>query len=333
MRKTLITLTAAIALEACAGMPKQDSKVDEVVQKILQEPRHPIMLSNGDAGYDAVAKQFESLEPWKKLDPKIKAKAQFQLDGRTAIAFRDTDGVLGVQPTDAVHAAMPYDVKNLVALASDELKANIKTYDKVVKKAFKDGLLSHKEKAGFEEYLSRVVKAYQKEKAPLAKLHIRQLIAEISGVLEYAKNKPKRKWSLALGYDDGKDIGLTSNPQVIDLEEGALFNKLKDHEVNRAMKQATGDNEIVSFRPGKSNKGDAKYWTHIDPATSGKSIVNTDSVGLDYGTRISPHRFARALDGKGKHGGIVGVWIQGTTPGYNITGKLEDALYGDKTVQ
>ena len=333
MKKTLISLGLAAFLGCVPVQHKQDSDFDEAVQKVLSEKIHPVLLNKGEAGYDPVAKQFESVEAYKKLEEKLKAAVEFQLEGRTAIAFTDTDGVVGVGPEDTVHGEVAYDIKNLVELASDELKESIKTYDETVKLVFEDGLLSHEEKAGFEDYLGRVVAACQDEKNPLAKLHTRQLIAEISGVLAYAKERPKRKWSLAVGFDDGKDIGLTSNPQYIDLEEDELLGKLKAHEKERAMKQAAGDNELVSFTPGKSNKEDANYWTEIDPASSGKAIVETDKVGLDYATRISSHRYARALEDKGKHGGIVGTWLQGTTPGYDIKGKLEDALYGDKPVQ
>ncbi len=333
MKKTATTLSM-LTLVACANVPKQDTpSVDyaEKAQAVLAAPRQFVLQKTGDEKFDALVEKVKEADWYKALSDELKKGIVWQLDGRTAIAFTEKTDVAGVQPGDAVHTSIDFDVVNLKDIASKPLQGYITKFDETVKAAFEDGLLSPTELKQFEGYRNKLIQAAQDKKYqdPVSQLMVRQLLDETVAILTYAQNHAQRKWFMAIGDVNGRDVGLSpghksgeANPQHIDLEEGALLDLLKPEEKEAALKQAT-DHKIVDYRMGRTAE-DVQYWTELSE-NSGKKIAATDKVGVGLGTRISPTRYNSSQ--------LVYVGIQGTTPGHSVKDKLDTALFGGKTVE
>ncbi|MEM4264023.1 MAG: hypothetical protein QW666_03980 [Candidatus Woesearchaeota archaeon] len=335
----IASLGAGLLLSACATLANKEANPE--AKTILEKPIESCVIQKGEAGYDFLKEAFKAKIEALPADKKDKT-ITFELDGKVAKAYEEKTGVTRFQQGDEELFTEPFGPEGILKLSREDIQQHIAAYNKFIDNVYSDGKITPEERNNIAELVNSTIKNIQspENSNPSSQIVLRTLLKKLDDQLsQYARNAT-REYFLAVGLVGGQDIGLTGNPQKIDVPDADVKAKLGEETYKKVEEQAKKhglsaytpipQKSDFSNREEELNKARGE-WTEITLAQA-KALVDTNKVGDGSSTRLSQDRWTGLTDGKFENREILpgATYIQVVTTGASADEKAkEEAKFGE----
>lgn len=328
----VITKIAALAALVFGGCQAVDKKED--AKAILDKPAESYVVQKGEPGYAFLQEAFKA--KIEALPADKKDKVTFELDGKVAKAYEEKTGVTRFQAGDVELFTEPFGPEGVLKLAREDIQQHIAAYNKFIDDVYADGKITPEERNNLAAYVNATVRNLQciENRDPVSQITLRTLLKKLDDQLTlYVKNSTREHF-LGIGLADKNDIGLTGNPQKVDLPDADIKAKLGEEAYKKLEEQAKAHGlKAYTPIPQKSDFSDREEelkeasgrWTEITQASTA-ALIATDKVGAGNPTRLSKDRWAGLTDGKFENREVLpgATYIQVATIGASADEKAKE---------
>lgn len=335
----IVTAGAALLLSACTSLNNKEANPE--AKTILEKPAESYVVQKGEPGYDFLQEKFKAKIDALPADKKDKA-ITFELDGKVAKAYEEKTGVARFQAGDLELFAEPFGPEGVLKLARADIQQYIAVYNKFIDDVYADGKITPEERDNIATYVNATIRNLQciENSDAASQIVLTNLLRKLDGQLTGYAKKATKEYFLGIGLVGGQDIGLTGNPQKIDLPEADVKAKLGEEACKKLEEQAKAHG-LNAYKPiaQKSDFGDREeelaeakgQWTEITQAAAA-ALIATDKVGAGNPTRLSKDRWTGMTDGKFENREILpgATYAQVVTTGASADEKAkEEAKFGE----
>ena len=337
----IITKLAALAALVFAGCQAVDKKENADVKVILDKPAESYVVQKGEPGYAFLQEAFKAKIEALPADKKDKA-ITFELDGKVAKAYEEKTGVARFQAGDEELFTGPFGPEGVLKLAREDIQQHITAYNKFIDDIYADGKITPEERDNIATYVNATIRNLQciENRDAVSQIVLTNLLRKLDGQLTGYAKKATKEYFVGIGLVGGQDIGLTGDPQKIDLPEADVKAKLGEEACKKLEEQAK-THGLNAYKPiaQKSDFGDREeelaeakgQWTEITQAATA-ALIATDKVGAGNPTRLSKDRWTGLTDGKFENREVLpgATYAQVVTTGASADEKAkEEAKFGE----